>query len=171
MRTTTAPAKKNVGKKAHAPKAAAKPNPHTVRVRPKDRLRLEELSQKWEIPLGAVVMSAVSAGEFMIHDEGVASKLEGLSANHYLWWCIHRKSSDYTDLVPILPDQDGSFLQAEADARQLNREMADWCGPLIRIGLPALENAMCVRAIAACGEGKFFAQAIAFECMQKGGMA
>ena len=58
----------------------------------------------------------------------------GKTSNHYLWRCINREAEHYCDEVSVaLTNADR--LEIEEDAKSMGREMEDWLGSLIEIGV------------------------------------
>lgn len=121
----------------HANESALRSIP--IRVRPQDERTLVNLAGESGTPLAVVSAVALAAGSRLIRGEDTAALLRE-SSSHFLWRCINRERATFTGTVPLAEDGEGNLDQARDDAHALNREVSDWCGSLVMIGLRALAN-------------------------------
>ena len=152
--------------------AAAKKAPAgiSIKVRPEDKKELEELAEKVGVPLGVAANAALCAGCFLIRHEDVARRLARSSGN-FLWRCINREQEDYTELMPLFADDNGSLDSAEDDAKQIGRTIEDWCGSLVEIGLIALGHPVTINAIIGLRSPDYFIRSCGYLVARKGGAA
>lgn len=117
-----------------------------IRVRPRDRRKLENLAWESGAPLAVVSAVALAAGSRLIRGEDTAALLRE-SSSHFLWRCLNRERSAFTERVPLADDGEGDLALARDDARQLGRTEEDWCGSLVMIGLEALAKKAVVMSM------------------------
>ena len=141
----------------------------TINVRPADKLKLEEFAKKAGVPLGIATNAAISAACWLIRDNNVACRLT-FHSSHFLWKCINREKGRFTDTVPLCEDAHGHFHEAQMDAQQIGRPMADWCGSLVMIGLEALAHIGPMQAMTAHHITEHFIQSCGYSVVRKGGV-
>lgn len=54
--------------------------------------------------------------------------------SHFLWQCINRDAANYTEEIPVYLIEE-ELLQVTDDAEAMGRDIGDWMGSLIRVGI------------------------------------
>lgn len=127
-------------------KTAPKPlpgNPRTkgaalsAKVKASDAETMRKLAGSYGLPISIIAGVASSMGEAALRDEKLAT-ITGRSSNQLLWMTINREAKDFTDTVPVMKAWPEIHLDIQ-DAKGMKREMDDWQGTLIHVGLRVME--------------------------------
>lgn len=110
--------------------------PYLALIKPEDKKRLDEIADTIRISPAIVAGQLIHAGCLLLRDERIATKVGG-NCGRYLWICINRDHSEYSVKVPVndIRDHFEEFGLYYEDARNMNRDLGDWLGTLLHVGL------------------------------------
>ena len=134
-----------------------------VMVKASDAEALRHLAIRYDLPPAIIagVMAEIGAGS--LRSEKLAA-VTGWPSSHYLWLVINRTAADFSETVPVLID--GPDLRLHSyDAKALGREMADWLGSLIHVGLIIMEGNPSIANLTHLEPLQVFAMATAYELL------
>lgn len=152
-----------------APKTTLPKSIVSARVQLQDKKQIEELAETMEVDISIITSIAVLAGDNLIRNQETAVALRS-QCDRYLWMCINRDPRDYTETVPV-DINEGDLFENRTDAKNLKRDLGDWLGTLIHIGLQALNSPAATETLLDSHTSKLKAlfQAEAFRALNEGG--
>ena len=144
-KSTTASKASRATKIAKTAKTAKKPLQGTTRtkfanlsakVKASDAETLRNLEESYGLPISIIAGVASSMGEAALRDEKLAT-ITGWPAKNLLWMTINREAKAFTETIPVMKAWPETHLDIR-DAKAMNREMDDWQGTLIYVGLKVM---------------------------------
>lgn len=107
----------------------------TASVQPEDAAYIGWVAKREQRDPWIVAGVLAELGMFSLRDDRAARKI-GLDASHCLWMCINREREDFSESMPVCVDvTEGAWFEITEDSRQMDRDVGDWLGSLIRIGV------------------------------------
>ncbi len=134
-----------------------------VMVKASDAEALRHLVNRYNLPLAIIAGVMAEIGASSLRSEKLAA-VTGWPSSHYLWMVINRSAADFSETVPVLIDGPDLHLHSY-DAKGLGREMADWLGSLIHVGLIIMAGNPSIANLTHLEPLQVFAMATAYELL------
>lgn len=129
----------------------------TALVRPHDAAWVAELSKRYEAPPWIVASVLVRIGSEALVNEDAAEAVHSNCAL-LLWRCIYRNASHFTKPIPVFVDCEEN-IHVHDQAEKLGRELTDWMGTLIMLGVEAVKDKRDLSFLTADSQFKLLADA------------